>query len=272
MSKRRESIRLCRSELENDDGDDAWTDTTAEVMEEEDPVSEEDMFGFWALRQTDTKFDASTSEFTAEEIDELWEKAADPSSVSRAKKPGSLWYDYAEEGPAWEGKSGWTGYSGPSLVDDEEAEDPVLRYFDERNPPSKRIGAVFQRASESKKKSEIEKYAEELLPELANGRQFGLFPAGVGDRIPLETTLFTFDEQYAKMQRLNASQLFGNKTWALFGMHGAFNPICEKHLEAVKEWSNYLFKNKIRVGIVTTDDIPTLQVFFFVLKPFITLA
>mmetsp|Transcript_34678 Transcript_34678/g.83909 ORF Transcript_34678/g.83909 Transcript_34678/m.83909 type:complete len:547 (+) Transcript_34678:26-1666(+) len=257
LNHRRERAPVCRNNFEDDD----ITDTTAEV--EEDLHSEqeiEDIARLWAVQQGEIKLDDFGGEFTEEEIHELWKEAMNPSLPQSNNADEKLWYTYCEDGPAWEGKSGWTGFSGPHLIDEDDQQHPVLDYFDSMKPPSERIDAIFKEATEKRGQSEREKIEEALIPELENGRRFGLFPADVGDRVPRETTLFTFDEQHGKVIRKNASTLFTNKTWLLFGMHGAFNPICEtEHLKAINEWAPYIFKNKLRIGIVTTDDIYTLQ-------------
>jgi len=173
---------------------------------------------------------------------------------------GMHWWDERVDGPAEEGKSGIVDYDAGTPF--ESGHDYVEEAFELAQKPGQRVSDLMAKHDEDLRKQGKKQLTEEELnhiwEQMAPGRVYGMEPANEGDSIPPETKLYFIDEVTGALNHTNTSQLFRGQTWALFGIHGAFHANCEQHLEAIREWTPYMAKNGMNIGVVSTNDAFTL--------------
>jgi len=134
--------------------------------------------------------------------------------------------------------------------------DPVLEFLHGVRTPENRLNLSDFKGSTGFGLEELKFYESQMQ----NGRLFGVQPAGEGDTVPADTSLYVLDDVLGTLNKTNASALFGGKPWAVFGMEGAFMPMDTfDHLPAIEEWADYMRKCGINIAIVSTNDPHTLK-------------
>uniref|UniRef100_A0A7S3ZG42 Thioredoxin domain-containing protein n=1 Tax=Lotharella globosa TaxID=91324 RepID=A0A7S3ZG42_9EUKA len=84
-------------------------------------------------------------------------------------------------------------------------------------------------------------------------------PLAVGQLLPRNIPFYHYNETTGSADKISSLRTFGETTWAIFGLHGAFMPKDEEHLEEITAWTDYYHDNKIEVAIVTSNDAFTLN-------------
>eukprot|EP00468_Gymnochlora_sp_CCMP2014_P003341 CAMPEP_0167743666 /NCGR_PEP_ID=MMETSP0110_2-20121227/2141_1 /TAXON_ID=629695 /ORGANISM="Gymnochlora sp., Strain CCMP2014" /LENGTH=513 /DNA_ID=CAMNT_0007628059 /DNA_START=180 /DNA_END=1718 /DNA_ORIENTATION=+ len=93
-----------------------------------------------------------------------------------------------------------------------------------------------------------------------NGQMFGLRPFGEGDIVPDYPQINRFNPLDLSVEVMAAKDFFKDKTYAVFGMYGAYYPIdSARAIPEILEWRNYMKKFGIDIAIISTSDPYTLH-------------